>query len=211
MLLQADKSGGYLTSYHSFFNSSIKRRLTMISLSKNVRYSYLKRVFVLPVILALAMSSSVSIARAQNDPRLNPNDTLKIEKISLKRRNDSIADVKVNYVDASGKATVLNIAAKYSETDSAKGDNLNRAFIHDDETGETREISHEQVREFVKQVIQDPPSDEIYYVDGRECSVESVKKLDPQKIKTLNHYTREDAVKKYGEKARNGVFVFTTK
>ncbi len=211
MLLQAHNGGSYLTSYHSFFNSSIKRRLIMISSSKNVRYSYLRRVLVLPVIIAVVMFSSVSIVRAQNDPRLNPNDTLKIEKISLKKRNDSIAEVKVNYVDASGKAAVLNIAAKYSETDSLKGDNLNKAFIHDDETGETKEISHEQVRDIVKQVIQDPPSDEIYYVDGAESSTESVKKLDPQKIKTLNHYTKEDAVKRYGEKARNGVFVFTTK
>ena len=211
MLLQAHNGGSYLSSYHSFFNSSIKRRLIMISSSKNVRYSYLRRVFVLPVIIAVVMFSSVSIVRAQNDPRLNPNDTLKIEKISLQKRNDSIAEVRVNYVDASGKAAVLNIAAKYSETDSLKGDNLNKAFIHDDETGETKEISHEQVSDIVKQVIQDPPSNEIYYVDGTECSTESVKKLDPKKIKTLNHYTKEDAVKRYGEKARNGVFVFTTK
>ena len=104
----------------------------------------------------------------------------------------------------------MNIAAKYSETDSVKGDNANKAFIHDDETGETKEITHVQVKEIVKQIILNPPADEIYFVDGTEYSRESVKKLDPQKIKTLNHYTKEDAVKRYGEKARNGVFVFKT-
>ncbi len=211
ILLQSYNGGSYLNPSHLFFNSSIKRRLVMISSSKNVQASYFRRVLVLPLLMAVVMFTSVSIVRAQEDLRLNPNDTLKLKYISLKKRNDSVADVKINYLDASGKAAVLNLAAKYSETDSLKSDSANKAFIHDDETGETKEISHAQVREFVKQIIQDPPSDEIFIVDGAEWSRESVKKLDLQKIKTLNHYTKEDAVIKYGEKARNGVFVFTTK
>ena len=80
MLLQAYNGGRYLSPSHSFFNSSIKRRLLMISSSKNVRYSYLRRVLILPVVMAVVVFSSVSIVRAQNYPRLNPNDTLKIEK-----------------------------------------------------------------------------------------------------------------------------------
>ena len=211
MLLRSHNDGRYLNPTNSFFSSPIKRRLIMISSAKNVRYSYLRRVFVLPVIIAVVMFSSVTNVRAQSDPRLNPNDSVKIKQISLEKRNDSIADVKVNYVDARGRAAVLNIAAKYSKIDSLKGDNSNKAFIRDDETGETKEISHAEVRDIVQQIIQNPPSDEIYFVDGTEYLRESVKKLDPQKIKTLNHYTKEDAIKRYGEKARNGVFVFTTK
>ncbi len=176
MLLQAHNGGRYLNATHLFFNSSIKRRLVMISLSRNVRHSYLRRVLVLPVIVAVVIFSSVSIVRAQHDPRLNPNDTVNIKNISLEKRNDSIVDVKVNYVDARGKTAVLNIAAKYSETDSLKGDNSSKAFIHDDETGETKEIGHAQVREIVKQIIQGPPSDEIYFVDGTEWPSESSQK-----------------------------------
>jgi hypothetical protein len=46
---------------------------------------------------------------------------------------------------------------------------------------------------------------------GAERSAESIKKLDPKKIKTINIFNHEEATKRYGGKAKNGVVVFTTK
>ena len=51
MLLQSHNEGLYLNPSHSFFHSSIKRRLIMITTSKNTQYSHLRRVLVLPIIL----------------------------------------------------------------------------------------------------------------------------------------------------------------
>lgn len=67
------------------------------------------------------------------------------------------------------------------------------------------------MQQYVRQIIQSPPADFIYYVDGSETSSENIKMLDPIIIKTMNIFHHEEAVKKYGEKARNGVVVFTTK
>ena len=57
MLLHAHNEGRYLNPSHSFFHSSIKRRLIMITTSKNTPYSHLRRVLVLPItLLALIFS-----------------------------------------------------------------------------------------------------------------------------------------------------------
>lgn len=63
----------------------------------------------------------------------------------------------------------------------------------------------------VVQIIQNPPAEMIYFVDGSERSGESIKKLDPKKIKTIDIFNHGEATKRYGEKAKNGVVVFTTK
>lgn len=51
MLLQSHNQGRYLNPSNSFFHSSIKRRLIMITTSKNTQYSYMRRVLVLPITL----------------------------------------------------------------------------------------------------------------------------------------------------------------
>lgn len=60
MLLYSHQEGRYLSPAHSFFNSSIKRRLIMISLSNKTRYSYVRRVLVLPVALLVLAVLTVS-------------------------------------------------------------------------------------------------------------------------------------------------------
>lgn len=98
------------------------------------------------------------------------------------------------------------MTAGYSNKDTHKPN-----VLYDEETGETREISAEQTREIVKQIIQDPPAGDIYFVDGREYPREEIKKLDPEKIKTINSYPGKEAVKRFGNKAKKGAIVFTTK
>lgn len=68
MLLHVHNEGRYLSPAHSFFNSSIKRRLVMISLSNNTRYSYIRRILVLPVALFVVAVLSVSV-KAQADKK----------------------------------------------------------------------------------------------------------------------------------------------
>jgi hypothetical protein len=206
MLLRSYNHGRHLNPSHSFFNSSIKRRIIMITTSRNAQYSYLRRVCALPIMLLVIILFSFKIVNAQTDPKLNPHDSVKIKKVSIHQKNDSVADVAITYVDANGQSAALNIAAGYSKNDSTKV-----GVLYDEESGEKREVSLVETGEIVKQIIQDPPIEKVYFVDGSEYPVAGIKKLDPQKIRTINIYNGDEAVKRYGSKAQKGVIVFTTK
>jgi hypothetical protein len=226
MLLRSHNEGRYLNPSHSFFNSSIKRRIIMLTTSKSTKYTYLRRVCALPIMLLVTILFSFKIVKAQTDPRsnphdsvrinkasihprndsdpkLNPHDSLRINKVSIYRHNDSLADVVINYTGRDQKPDTLKITAGYSKNKPN--------ILYDEESGETREVSIEETKEMTKRIIDNPPAEDIYFVDGQEYSPEDIKKLDAEKIKTINVYGKEEAMKRYGDKAKNGAIVFTTK
>jgi TonB-dependent SusC/RagA subfamily outer membrane receptor len=61
MLLQTHYGNHFLNPTHQFFYSSIKRRLIMLTLSTNTKYSYLRRVMVLPVLIASVCMVSIKV------------------------------------------------------------------------------------------------------------------------------------------------------
>ncbi len=67
MLLYTHNNGSYLSPSHHFFNSQIKRRLTMISSSKSARYAGLRKALVVPVAFAIIFALSL-VSKAQTAP-----------------------------------------------------------------------------------------------------------------------------------------------
>ncbi len=55
------------------------------------------------------------------------------------------------------------------------------------------------------------PKDLLYVIDGKEMESISMKDIDPNTIQSINVLKGENAVKKYGEKGKNGVIEITTK
>lgn len=51
----------------------------------------------------------------------------------------------------------------------------------------------------------------LYYINGKEVTHEIVRALDPAKISRMDVYKSPEAVKKFGEKGKNGVVEVTTK
>ena len=51
----------------------------------------------------------------------------------------------------------------------------------------------------------------LVYIDGKESSKEAMKKIDANKIEKIEILKGEDAIKKYGVKAKDGVILVTTK
>ena len=92
MLLQTHYGNHFLNPTHQFFYSSIKRRLTMLTKSTNTKYSYLRRVMVLPILISTVCLVSIKVnasekiektAKAiQNTIDLLVNDTTKPKKIT---------------------------------------------------------------------------------------------------------------------------------
>jgi hypothetical protein len=205
MILLPHNEGKYLTPSHSFFNSSIKRRLIMLTTSTNAQYSYVQRVCALPILLLVTTLLTVKGVNGQTDPKLNPNASLKIENVSILQKNDSTAEVTINYLDEKGRPTKLDIAAGYTKRASSE----DHKDANEEQNGERS--APDATEEIVKKIIRNPPTSEIYFVDGKEYAAEDIKKLSAEKIKTINVYSQKEAVKRYGKKGKNGAIVFTTK
>jgi beta-lactamase regulating signal transducer with metallopeptidase domain len=61
MLLYSHNQGSYLSPSHSFFNSSIKRRLIMITTSNKTPYSFARRILALPIALFVLATLSITL------------------------------------------------------------------------------------------------------------------------------------------------------
>ena len=74
MLLHSHNQGSYLSPSHPFFNSSIKRRLIMISTSNKSQYSYMRRALALPLTLLVLAAFSINV-KAQSDKNTSQQST----------------------------------------------------------------------------------------------------------------------------------------
>jgi hypothetical protein len=183
----------------------------MITTSRQTAYSYTRRVLALPLIMLVLTLFSVKLVNAQTDPKLHPGDSIRVTKLTLlkaapgKKPGDSTADVTIDYITPNGSTGVLKLSnVGYSKNDSVR---VPRITLED---GTTREITGQEVREWAERIINNPP-DVIYYVNGEETPKDKIKKLDIATIVTANTLHGDEAVAKYGEKARKGIILFTTR
>ena len=61
MLLQTHYGNHFLNPSHQFFYSSIKRRVIMLTTSKNIKYSYARRLMVLPILVIAVGLVSIKV------------------------------------------------------------------------------------------------------------------------------------------------------
>jgi TonB-dependent SusC/RagA subfamily outer membrane receptor len=106
MLLQTHYGNHFLNPTHQFFYSSIKRRIIMLTTSKNIKYSYARRLMVLPIlVIAVGLVSIKVHARERITNKVNEikavvlqviTDTAKpTEKLKLK----TIIDTSISRAD----------------------------------------------------------------------------------------------------------------
>jgi len=63
MLLRSVNNGQYLSPSQAFFNSSVQRRLTMISSSQKTGYSFERKYLIIPILILLSTILSCTITR----------------------------------------------------------------------------------------------------------------------------------------------------
>jgi hypothetical protein len=205
MLLYAHNEGKYLAPVHYFFNSSIKRRLTMITISKNVKHSYLRRLLALPLTFIILSVFSSKLVNGQTDPKTNPGP-IHIQSLDWHhstKPGDSAFVATITIKEKDGALAVLQSTGKFSPC----------KINHDSDSARkpvATQPAEDRVKKFIVKVIQNPPEKVIFYLNGKETSAENIKKLDPDKVVSINVYPAKDAVKRYGEKARNGAIELFT-
>jgi hypothetical protein len=65
--------------------------------------------------------------------------------------------------------------------------------------------------ENLKQVPNTTGGQPLLYIDGKEVAIDSLKTLNPQRIESIQVFKDSTALKRYGEKAGNGVLLVTLK
>jgi TonB-dependent SusC/RagA subfamily outer membrane receptor len=106
MLLQTHYGNHFLNPTHQFFYSSIKRRIIMLTTSKNIKYSYARRLMVLPILVIAVGLVSIKVHATERIANKVASmkavvfqvitDTVKpTEKLKLK----SIIDTSISRVD----------------------------------------------------------------------------------------------------------------
>ena len=101
MLLQTHYGNHFLSPTHSFFYSSIKRRLIMLTTTKNTKYSYLRRVMVLPIFIVTICLVSIKV---------NASEKIENKLTIIKNHIEAyIGDTTQAYIGDTTKPTIIKI------------------------------------------------------------------------------------------------------
>ncbi len=183
MLLQTHYGNHFLNPTHQFFYSSIKRRLTMLTKSTNTKYSYLRRVMVLPILIATVCLVSIKV-----------NATERIEHKVNEIQNT--IDLIVSDTTKPKKLTPPTppIPPTPPNPSSAKPN----YYINGVKIAEGAPPPPPLTR----------PS---FYLDGVKITEKEMNAISVNDIASVNVLKGEQALKKYPEDGKNGVMIITTK
>lgn len=184
MLLQTHYGNHFLNPTHQFFYSSIKRRLTMLTKSTNTKYSYLRRVMVLPILIATVFLVSIKV---------NASD--KIEKTAKEIQNT--IDLLVSDTTKPKKITPPTPPTPPNPSQAKPDHYINGAKI--------------EFKGDIDTAVGDKKTP-LYIIDGvpLKSSIE-VSKLNEEEFESMSVLKNPSSISQYGDEGKNGVILITTK
>jgi len=184
---------------NSFNHSKLKKRITMMSKQKSKSRACLKYLFILPV----ATLSIAAFARPEVSNRLEElsnakgNDLAEIVKTIFEENASYIEavsqnDCKIQVIQTEdsiqGKKVKTMVIVKGSKVNTPKGVNVT--------------LNLDSLKPGEKPLI---------IIDGKEANENIIKALKTTSIESVNILKDASAIKKYGEKGKNGVIVIILK
>ena len=233
MLLQTYYGNHFLNPSHSFYYSSIKRRIIMLTTSNVPKYAYLRKVAVLPMlafILALfsiqlsAQEAKENKAEAQStaakDQRQAKIDQRQAKIDQRQAEIDQIQaeiDQKQAKVDYELAMLDQGIFLTPSDIKSMNVD-TNKLEIRGNRNGKDVTVTVNGPNEnttLIGNIELKPSSGQkdnpLIVIDGVISSDINLKDINPNNILSINVLKGEKATAKYAEKGANGVIEITTK
>jgi hypothetical protein len=235
LLLQAHYGNHFLNPTHSFYYSSIKRRLIMLSTTHRTKFSYLRRILVLPVSVMAIAALSVSTAESKATPVETPitptvskqlmapvvkNDTTpkaapaKFKQQPVKRTKDE----RRPEIPASTETVVIVDDFVKNPNDirpqmSVNGDKViftaDQVIVKNATNGNIRPDLTIRSADQVSLVDSAGKSkisfEGIYFYDGKRVSFDEIMKLQSAEIRSMNVWKGESAIKKFGPEGAKGV------
>ena len=159
-----------------FFSSQIKRRLIMITTSNKPAYTYLRRLSGLVLMILITTTMALSVQHAEAQTTQPKKKVIEVLNVTPK---------------ASTKST------ESPAKDAVKKEKDIKISISGD-----ADYKEEAITLSPDSNTKNPP---LYILDGKEMTAVEMKKVDADKIATVNVLKGEAATLKYGAKAKYGV------
>ncbi len=226
MLLKSHYHSNSLSVGQSFFYSSIKRRIIMLTSSKKVSYSYARRLLVLPVAIGVLVLLSFTIKDSLSE---NPNSHMNDAAIEASKRDTVPAkyrDPKTGKIKGSFQIDIDGDMASFKDIKSKK--ELFKVPLHElagpankvikvqgyplDMSKKVMFISGDSSSKSEFVVINDgnslPPLPPLepgkpgasrIIINGKEISPADLEKIDPSSIKTIDIRGSETGVRVTGK------------
>lgn len=215
---------------NSFNHSKLKNRITMITKKKSTLWSALRVLYVLPLSLfavaAFASEEVTSVMAPVSEVKIK--DSIQADTIKVKK-STSGSDSKQAYVNESIKVTVNDLKQASGNTIIIKKTNsekveLDTIIIRRSVNDSTRAVIRTKINTFVYTsdsvknnrvaTFSSKNGDSLnvlLFVDGVEKDTMFIKQIDSKDIKEVRVFRGAKATAEFGEKAKNGVVVITTK
>ena len=226
MLLQTYYGNHFLNPSHSFYYSSIKRRIIMLTTSNVPKYAYLRKVAVLPMlafILALfsiqlsAQEAKENKAEAQSTAAKDQRQAVIDQKQAEIDQIQAEIDLKQAKVDYELAMLDQGIFLTPSDIKSMNVD-TNKLEIRGNRNGKDVTVTVNGPNEnttLIGNIELKPSSGQkdnpLIVIDGVISSDINLKDINPNNILSINVLKGEKATAKYAEKGANGVIEITTK
>ena len=236
MLLQTYYGNHFLNPSHSFYYSSIKRRIIMLTTSKTPKYAYLRKVAVLPLfaisLILISFQLSSQKPKRKKEAAIQYTVTMRPDSTTFSdpKTGEKVFSVATRDMPpppppaaAPGAPTPpMPPAAPGSISISKLNGNIDSSSIVMKGTYEGKEITvtvkgsnknispKDQAKIFLKPSSADKIKP-LIVIDGVITSEMNLNDLNPNNIQSMNVLKGEGAKVKYGEKGANGVVEITTK
>ena len=231
MLLQTYYSNHFLNPSHSFYYSSIKRRIIMLTISQSPKYAYLRKVAVLPILAFILALFSIQLSAQKPKPKKKAEVQY---TITMRPDSTTFSDPKTGKkvfsvatkdmppppppsppappTAPAGPKSVLKV-----ELDTVGGGSFsdNPIIFIAKKVADRKAVSAKPLRMEVDGVTFVAPRIEknkpLVVVDGVIMKDLDLNIINPNTIEAINVLKGEKALAKYAEKGANGVIEIITK
>jgi hypothetical protein len=235
MLLQSYYGNHFLNPSHSFYYSSIKRRIIMLTTSKTPKYAYLRKVAVLPLLAFILALFSIQLS-AQKPKRKNAKEpqflvTMRSDSTTFSdpKTGDKVFSVATRDMPPppppaaapvppvppipplSGSVSDVKMIYVDSTTVELKGKKGGNTIVFRAEKVSNSTESQKGQAGVVLKPAASNKEKPLIVIDGVVTRNIDLNAINPDNIQSVNVLKGDKAVAKYPESGANGVIEITTK
>ncbi|MFY9163301.1 M56 family metallopeptidase [Aquirufa antheringensis] len=237
MLLQTYYGNHFLNPSHSFYYSSIKRRIIMLTTSKTPKYAYLRKVAVLPLVAITLVLFSIQLSAQKPKPK---KELATQYTVTMRPDSTTFSDPKTGkkvfsvatrdmppppppagapapptppVLTLHGSGSDVKLIYLDSTTVEFKGQSGGKEIVFRAEKVNNNDLGSGKKSNVIlsPSASTSPKVKPLIVIDGVITSEINLNDLNPNNIQSMNVLKGEKATTKYAEKGANGVIEITTK
>lgn len=237
MLLQTYYGNHFLNPSHSFYYSSIKRRIIMLTTSKTPKYAYLRKVAVLPLVAISLVLFSIQLSAQKPKPK---KELATQYTVTMRPDSTTFSDPKTGkkvfsvatrdmppppppagapapptppVLTLHGSGSDVKLIYLDSTTVEFKGQSGGKEIVFRAEKVNNNDLGSGKKSNVIlsPSASTSPKVKPLIVIDGVITSEINLNDLNPNNIQSMNVLKGEKATAKYAEKGANGVVEITTK